>query len=119
MNKVEIPTKFELARCKHTVNIVDYTDRESFGWASNCSLEINIARESRRDTITKDKQLNSFYHELVHSIMFALDRNDLGNDEVLVTAIGNLLMEFDLTRDNVPVKVIEAPMCFVDGEDKD
>lgn len=114
MNKVEIPTKFELARCKHTVNVVDHLDSENFGNCCNSDLTINIAQNSKRLSITEDKQLNTFYHELVHAIFFAIERDDLNESETLVTNFGNMLMEFDLTRDNVPVKVIEAPMCFVD-----
>lgn len=117
MNEVKIPTRFELARCKHTVNIVHHLDSESFGNCCNSNLIINIAENSKRESITKDKQLNTFYHELVHAILFAIERDDLNENETFITNFGNMLMEFDLTRDNVPIKVIEGNNYFVDGSD--
>ena len=114
MNIVEIPTKFELARCKHIVNVLDHLYSENFGDCCNSNLTINIARNSKRLIITKDRQLNTFYHELVHAILYAIERDDLNENETFITNFGNMLMEFDLTRDNIPHRVIETSMCFVD-----
>lgn len=114
MNNLQIPTKFELARIKHSVKIVEYIDDEFLGTANGNSNVILIAEHSKRTAVPKDKQINTFYHELVHQIFFTIERDDLGKDEVLVTAIGNMLMEFDLTRDGIPVKLMDTSIMYVD-----
>lgn len=107
MNKVSHPNSFELARVKHTVERVHHLDNENLGRANGNTCIIELAENSQRSIIPGDKIANTFYHELVHQMLYSTDFDELTKDEKFVTAIGNMLYEFDLTRDVVPVKIEE------------
>lgn len=107
MNIIRIPTKFELARVRVDVENIEYTSKESLGFCSNADSKIVIANQSRRVVQSQLKKLNTFYHELAHMYFMTMDRQDLYDDEVLCTALGNLMMEFDITRDELPIRAVE------------
>lgn len=108
MNTLEHPNSFELARVKYSVAEVDYLSGENLGIANGNSCTIQLALHTQRSPVPKDKRINTFYHELVHQMLFAIDFDDLTKDEKFVTGMGNMLHEFDLTRDIVPIKIEEG-----------
>lgn len=105
-NELEIPTKFRLGNVEHKVEFKEQIDKAQGRCSSDRSL-IQITNKMLIDDklipYAKDKQLQTFYHELMHLLLFNTEQNQMSENEALVTALGNLLYEFELTRDKGPI----------------
>lgn len=105
MNTLVVPKTFELSRVKWEIKVksdgeysIDNVSRSLLGECNIDHTTINICLLSDKTPVKYDKVINTYYHELVHALLETLDRVDLTHDEVLVTGLGSLLMEYDLTK---------------------
>jgi hypothetical protein len=108
MNKLVIPTSFELARQRVDVSSKHCFDTEGrVGFSSSCECKITIAdtyinSDGKNTEIADISKINTFYHELAHMMLNTIG-SDLTENESFVTCLGNMMMEFDMTRDKLPV----------------
>ena len=104
---IEIPKSFQLLGHTYTVEISEklYEDEDIYG---DCDIEKKLIRlqqvgsvtrldrkTKKTDTvvITDEDLLDTFYHELVHVILYSMGEYKLHNDERFVGLMGRCLME--------------------------
>jgi len=91
---VRLPKSFELMG--HTWQVVQTAEKLSDGDLGHCSQnELTIRIDPNQPAITKS---HTFFHELVHAILFALGKEELNSDEGLVDAIGGALDQYHKTK---------------------
>jgi len=56
--------------------------------------EIELQPPTRKFAMTKEEFEVTFFHEFTHQLFYAAGRNDLCDDEALVTVIGTLLLQY-------------------------
>lgn len=101
MNILTIPSKFTLGYIPWTVEEVEYNPNEQYGLCYTGKNIISIANTCRRNLIPSMLKLSTFYHELSHAIISAIEwDNTTFDDEPLATLLGDALMELDLTRNS-------------------
>ena len=85
----KVPTSFYLVGCQWTVKFVE--DLSDYG-TCDCATHIIRLREGMNKNFTEQ----TFFHELVHAIMFAMGHTQ--HDEVFVDAFGALLHQYEKTK---------------------
>jgi len=63
------------------------------GEHSDYTTEIVIHETVEGEKISRQSQLETFWHEAVHAVLCAMGRLDLNNDETFVTTVGAMLNE--------------------------
>ena len=91
-----IPRKIRVGNRMYTVDIVETMLREAD--MSRIHYENKMIVIGRRSNVTGKKYKktdlsNSFYHELVHAILYDMDRHRLNADEEFVTEFANRLQD--------------------------
>ena len=87
--KASIPMSFYLVGCQWTVKYVE--DLTEYG-TCDCTTQTIRLRAGMPKAFTEQ----TFFHELVHAIMFAMGHTQ--QDEVFVDAFGALLHQYDRTK---------------------
>ena len=95
-----IPDKFKLAGFEITVNKVEKTDDNDYGYWDDVNNTIviakNISMKNGELTSLSDRQIkNTFYHELYHAFQFYSGRE---YSEVECNIFTNFMLEFDETK---------------------
>ena len=95
-----IPDKFKLAGFEVTVDKVDKTDDNNYGYWDDVNNTIviakNISMKNGELTPLSDRQIkNTFYHELYHAFQFYSGRE---YSEVECNIFANFMLEFDETK---------------------
>ena len=95
-----IPDKFILAGFEITVNKVEKTDDNDYGYWDDVNNTIviakNISMKNGELTSLSDRQIkNTFYHELYHAFQFYSGRE---YSEVECNIFANFMLEFDETK---------------------
>jgi len=95
-----IPDKFKLAGFEVTVDKVDKTDDNNYGYWDDVNNTIviakNISIKNGELTPLSDRQIkNTFYHELYHAFQFYSGRE---YSEVECNIFANFMLEFDETK---------------------
>lgn len=95
-----IPDKFKLAGFNVTVDKVDKTDDNNYGYWDDVNNTIviakNISMKNGELTPLSDRQIkNTFYHELYHAFQFYSGRE---YSEVECNIFANFMLEFDETK---------------------
>jgi hypothetical protein len=88
-SKSNIPTSFYLVGCQWTVKYVE--DLSEYG-KCDCATQVIYLRTGMNKNFTEQ----TFFHELVHAIMFAMGHTN--HDEVFVDAFGALLHQYERTK---------------------
>ncbi len=88
-NKSNIPMSFYLVGCQWTVKYVE--DLSEYG-KCDCATQMIYLRTGMNKNFTEQ----TFFHELVHAIMFAMGHTQ--HDEVFVDAFGALLHQYERTK---------------------
>lgn len=93
---MKIPSSFRIAGFKIKVEIVDFTESNSYGCFCDSTNTIEIARKLLNGTtiieLTEDQQLSTFYHELIHVFQFYVGEE---YDERRAQSYSNFLLEFN------------------------
>jgi len=87
--KPSIPTSFYLDGCQWNVKYVE--DLSEYG-KCDCTTHVIYLRSGMNKTFTEQ----TFFHELVHAIMFAMGH--VQHDEIFVDAFGALLHQYERTK---------------------
>ena len=95
-----IPDKFKVAGFDITVNIVEKTDDNDYGFWDDVNNTIviakNISMKNGELTALSERQMkNTFYHELYHSFQFYSGKE---YSEVECNIFANFMLEFDETK---------------------
>ena len=95
-----IPERFKVAGFEVTVNFVDKTDDNNYGYWDDVNNTIviskNISMKNGELTPLSDRQIkNTFYHELYHAFQFYSGRE---YSEVECNIFANFMLEFDETK---------------------
>ena len=95
-----IPDKFKLAGFEITVDKVEKTDDNNYGYWDDVNNTIviakNISMKNGELTSLSDRQIkNTFYHELYHAFQFYSGRE---YSEVECNIFANFMLEFDETK---------------------
>ncbi len=94
-----IPSSFKLFAT--TVNVVydnkRMDDIKAYGYYEHSTTKITLSNVDAVDKLSKDRQLDSFYHEKVHAILEAMHEQDLSSNEKFVDVFAKLLRQSDET----------------------
>jgi CII-binding regulator of phage lambda lysogenization HflD len=89
-NKPDVATTFSLAGAVWTVEFVNHLD--DMGKCDSEKQTISI-----RSGMNKQSTEQTFYHELVHAIMFTMGK--LSHDEEFVDTFGAFLHQYHITKE--------------------
>lgn len=98
--KIMIPKEFFLFGQKITVEFNNnrLDDLEALGACKNSTNEIIISDNYRGDKLPDNSIEQTFYHELVHQILFKMNENDLSENEKFVQVFSGLLHQYEKTK---------------------
>lgn len=97
---MKIPSEFYLFGSKWMV-IFDndnLDNNKNYGECRSTERVIAIASKSHGRQRTDDAIGETFYHELIHAILDSSEYNKLSENENLVSLMGKLLYQFELTK---------------------
>jgi len=99
ITKLMLPIEFELFGTTYTVvfdnDKCNYS--KEYGSASYSMSKITLSTTDGNDKLSDDKIKQTFYHELVHSILDSMHERKLSNDEKFVDTFANLLHQYNKT----------------------
>lgn len=94
MKYFKIPTKYKVGGTKMDVRFVDRCDDDVFGTCFLGAGYIEIADTvNKDDKQSADSKTNTFYHELIHSILYTMGYKELSGDEKFVSSFAGFLTE--------------------------
>lgn len=89
-----IPKEYKVGGQKIEVRMVDRCDNNCIGMEFLASGYIEIANNYNKDRIqSEDSKVNTFYHELVHTILGCMGKTDLNENEEFVNTFAGFLTE--------------------------
>ena len=90
----KIPDEFNLGGSNIKVNVVDRCDNNALGNCLLAASRIEIADLCNKDTKqSESNKLNTFFHELTHSILDTMGENELSTNEKFVSTFSSFLTE--------------------------
>lgn len=97
LKKIKIPKKFKLFAT--TVNIVwnnkRLNDKATYGLTEYSKSDITLSTLDGAEELSKDRIMDTFYHERTHSILDAMNERDLSNNEKFVDVFSKLIRQAD------------------------
>lgn len=89
-----IPSKFNVGGQEMEVRLVERCEDNTIGSCSLASGFIEIAERHSKDAYqSATSKKNTFYHELVHSILRTMGETDLNDNEKFVCCFAGFLTE--------------------------
>ena len=96
-----IPKNFKLFST--TINVLwdnnSLNRRGAYGTHDYSSCEILLSKTDGVVKLSKDRIMDTFYHEKVHSILEAMNKQSLSEDEEFVDVFAKLLRQSDETSE--------------------
>ena len=91
--KFNIPKKFKVGSVDYEVKRVEHCgNNDDFGfWRPQGIIE--IANQAGGYEVSESKKRQVFLHELTHAILFAMDKEELNDDESFVNTFSSFLSE--------------------------
>ena len=94
MESNRIPKEYRVGGQRIEVRMVDRCDGNSIGMEFLASGYIEIAHQYNKDRIqSEDSKVNTFYHELTHTILGTMGKKELNEDEEFVNTFASFLTE--------------------------
>jgi hypothetical protein len=99
MNKTKplaIPRKIRVGKKQYSIDVVEtLIQRGLMGTIRYDDKQIQIGKQSNKTgrKFTSDEINESFWHELVHAILYDMDEHKLNRNEAFVTAFAKRLSE--------------------------
>lgn len=94
MRYTKIPNNYRVGGTKIEVRQVDRCDDNVFGSCFLGAGYIEIADlVNKNDQQSADSKVNTFYHELIHSILDTMGYSDMSKDEKFVNCFAGFLTE--------------------------
>lgn len=94
-----IPKKFTLGAIEYTVKVVPHINNRVMGDCSIVDKTILLAENSISRKTSEIGMEQTLYHEVVHSILDEIGRDDLSSDETFVQSFSLLLHQFEKTKE--------------------
>jgi len=97
---MKIPKEFQLfgqvirVEFDHKLNF----EENCIGQCRYRENKILLCPSTKDYPISKDQQLQTFFHELVHYMFFLLNENELRDNEKIVDQLGHLIQQFHKTK---------------------
>lgn len=95
MEKIEIafkiPQKYKVGGQEMNVEFIE--NMSNLGECSVCEGYVRIANNSNGQKQSESSKLNTFMHELTHSILDTMGNYELSKDEIFVSSFAALLTE--------------------------
>ena len=89
----KIPSRFNVGGQTMNVSLKDRLESDKLGECCVAEARIDIAKTFNGKEQAFTSQLNTFYHELVHSILDTMGENDLSGNEKFVLCFSSFLCE--------------------------
>lgn len=93
-----IPRSFTLMNREWSVRFMTISEREAtenaYGYCDPENAVILLDPAQNRDHL-----VHTYYHELMHAVLFTLGRNKLSRDEELVDALGGAIHQYEVTKE--------------------
>lgn len=94
MKYSKIPSGYKVGGTKMEVRQVDRCDENAFGSCFLGAGYIEIANlVNKNDLQSAESKINTFYHELIHSILDTMGYSDMSKDEKFVNCFAGFLTE--------------------------
>lgn len=94
MNYTKIPKAYNVGGTNIEVRQVERCDNNCVGMSFTCSGYIEIADKYNKDNKQSEtSKTNTFYHEMVHTILDTMGENELNNNEKFVSCFSSFLTE--------------------------
>ena len=95
-----IPTKFTLGAVEWSIKLDNkrLDDLRAYGYCEYDRSLITIQSEVDKEKRSQTAIEQTMYHEVVHSILDTLGKNDLSKDEEFVQSFSLLLHQFEKTK---------------------
>lgn len=94
MKYVKIPSSFKVGGQDIEVRRVERCEDNTIGQCSVASGYIEIAEKHSKDSIqSAGSKINTFYHELTHSILRTMGETELNDNEKFVCCFSSFLTE--------------------------
>ena len=94
MSNKRIPKEYRVGGQKIEVRMVNRCDSNCIGMEFLASGYIEIADYYNKDRVqSEDSKVNTFYHELVHTILGCMGKNELNENEEFVNTFAGFLTE--------------------------
>ena len=88
------PSAYYVGGQRIEVSFVDYLSKNRLGTSSVCCGEIKIANKSDYDMDqSPSSKFNTFWHEVVHTILDTMQENELSANEKFVGVFSSMLCE--------------------------
>ena len=99
-NDIKIPARIKVGGQTIEVRKVERLDRNYLGECRVAEGVIEIAEKYNRNTpVSETCQINSFFHEVVHSILGTMGEDELNNNEKFVCTFSSFLTEIFLSAE--------------------
>lgn len=94
MNYTRIPKEYQVGGTKMIVKGVERCNNNSAGECFLAGGYVEIADKLNKcDQQSEDSKRNTFYHELIHSILDTMGESDLSSNERFVSCFAGFLTE--------------------------
>ena len=94
MTYEKIPKKYQVGGQRIDVRDVERCDDNTIGTCCLAGGFIEIANKfSKDETQSEDSRTNTFYHELIHSILRTMGETELNDNEKFVCVFSSFLTE--------------------------
>lgn len=94
MNFTKIPKEYQVGGQNVEVRYVERCDDNSIGTCCMAGGYVEIAQKFSKDEIQSEgSRINTFYHELTHSILKTMGETELNDNEKFVCVFSSFLTE--------------------------
>lgn len=93
---MKLPKSFKLFASEYKV-VIDNKEvnaADSLGLLSIDNKKLSLATKQDGEDLPYDTILDTFYHEIMHAMFFAINERDLAKNEKIVDILGKLLRQF-------------------------
>ena len=87
------PSAYYVGGQRIDVSLVDYLSKNRLGTSSVCCGEIKIANKSIDRDQSPSSKFNTFWHEVVHTILDTMQEDELSANEKFVGVFSSMLCE--------------------------
>lgn len=90
----KIPSRYNVGGTTIEVKMVERCDNNCVGMSFTCSGKIEIAdKYNKDDKQSESSKKNTFYHEMLHTILDTMGEDELNNNEKFVSCLSSFLTE--------------------------
>lgn len=94
MGYKKIPSSYKVGGQRIDIRNVERCENNNIGTSFLAGGYIEIANKcNKSDNIPEDIKINTFYHELTHSILDTMGENELSGNEKFVSCFSSFLCE--------------------------